>query len=1101
MATKGPRERTRTIARATASSDSGLAQALQVTGEFFGGVSSRLQKEEIAKEAIRNEQAVESLGQAARENPELAREAARTGDFTQFLGTEFARRTVVQQAGAKMIGDTLAIADRGAFREGLENLPADGDANAFHAEFNKNQTEGMNPFAAHAYTAQVGKFAPQLIETRRKDIQNALIERSMKTVPASLRASLSIDGMLSPEGFDQLKTRHAVSMPGVFTKNMVTLNDSYNKELVRLASKSGPVGQLANTLLDRSGIINTMDPVEVSDIRAKSVSNSRRAWAEQHNDVITETDDAVTKWELDGKGDFKALSGIYIAFVSEALKFGSKNNEKFRLMKKRITNIFKENAEVFKAFRIWQETGTFPAMTDKTRDSAVKFAYSKGLREGVSLESDRGSSAENIDKRSGLIMGGGDGFKENLAILIAINDKSNMAMAKNHLKSGQPTMMFHALANIARREGLDKARNMRDVVGDGFKNDERGTDNHFSRRFATTAIIVGSDRPTQGAKGARDFLADFLSDLTDDEKEAAGIPEGTDLGSQTSQALYNDLLKKLNIASFISAQMPGDGDDQVAAILKASLKGEYEFNVDASGKGWATLRTSPRTVRDAMGHAVEGKPFGKESAERYIEWRDREEEFTGLNLDALSISEDDLTPVTGTRAVHNGIKGPIEYTLGTYTLPPEDAKLMAGSYRLDQTNEDGSVIATFIEPEDLDADTSVMVSTNTTVVYDAKLKRRRLRYVDRPDLQEEGWFVASLGAISAFFGLDVIDKEALIKNLSSLDSKQREAAQRHLLENDFAFWSDEKLQRMTTSRDPHIRKKSRDEIALRLDGKVQSTFKSKGLNAGTAPEFGEGQPTPDEDGMEALDTVLDNHLQEGVDKGLYQTVAVAAIDKLKEIPMEDKLDMVEGESMKSTFFEDMSQPAAQQFLTATSQFLEQREGFSSIVYNDATGGKYTIGDKGIPTVGIGYNLLRTNSAEELKSVGLDRTKLFAGKQTVSRDQARQLVEIVMSDLIVFMRKEFPDTPMEQHRWTALTSLAYNSRWERNRPTLIGPELRKFIKAQQWENAAQEIEFRSGGGVLPSQKRGILLRRAIEAALFRGVFEEGALGLGTDISGV
>jgi GH24 family phage-related lysozyme (muramidase) len=69
------------------------------------------------------------------------------------------------------------------------------------------------------------------------------------------------------------------------------------------------------------------------------------------------------------------------------------------------------------------------------------------------------------------------------------------------------------------------------------------------------------------------------------------------------------------------------------------------------------------------------------------------------------------------------------------------------------------------------------------------------------------------------------------------------------------------------------------------------------------------------------------------------------------------------------------------------------------------------------------------------------------------------------------------------------SLAYNSRWKANGPTLIGPKLTSAVKEGRWEDAAYEIEFNSAGGVPASLKKGILARRRYEAALFRGASDD------------
>ena len=113
---------------------------------------------------------------------------------------------------------------------------------------------------------------------------------------------------------------------------------------------------------------------------------------------------------------------------------------------------------------------------------------------------------------------------------------------------------------------------------------------------------------------------------------------------------------------------------------------------------------------------------------------------------------------------------------------------------------------------------------------------------------------------------------------------------------------------------------------------------------------------------------------------------------------------------------------------------------------------------------------------------------MSGKAELTEEQAFDIVAAVSTQNLLFLRERFKGVAMERHQWSALMSLAYNSRWKNGAPTLIGPNLTRFIKAGNWEEAANEIEFRSAGGVPPHLQKGIDHRRRLEAQLFRGVTE-------------
>jgi GH24 family phage-related lysozyme (muramidase) len=120
-------------------------------------------------------------------------------------------------------------------------------------------------------------------------------------------------------------------------------------------------------------------------------------------------------------------------------------------------------------------------------------------------------------------------------------------------------------------------------------------------------------------------------------------------------------------------------------------------------------------------------------------------------------------------------------------------------------------------------------------------------------------------------------------------------------------------------------------------------------------------------------------------------------------------------------------------------------------------------------------------------VGADFDKVLAGDEELDQNQIRQLTHSTAQKTARWLYGHFKDNAadLKQHQWVALLSLAYNSRWNENGPTLIGPKITKAVRNGDLDAALHEIRENSQGGVAASQLPGIRIRRAKEAAMFAG----------------
>jgi GH24 family phage-related lysozyme (muramidase) len=188
---------------------------------------------------------------------------------------------------------------------------------------------------------------------------------------------------------------------------------------------------------------------------------------------------------------------------------------------------------------------------------------------------------------------------------------------------------------------------------------------------------------------------------------------------------------------------------------------------------------------------------------------------------------------------------------------------------------------------------------------------------------------------------------------------------------------------------------------------------------------------------------------------------------------------------KGGWLDDQTKPERNKLMAKVSETIADFEGRVPYAYDDHTGKKWTRNSKGDPTVGVGFNLNRPDADKLMKEIGVKKSDVLAGKVELTEAQQDQLLDLSMRETSNWLRDHFKGVDMENHRWMALLSIAFNSRWNERGPTLIGPRLTAAVKEGRWDDAAIEIEEHSAGGVPKRLLAGIKARRRKEANLFRG----------------
>ncbi len=288
--------------------------------------------------------------------------------------------------------------------------------------------------------------------------------------------------------------------------------------------------------------------------------------------------------------------------------------------------------------------------------------------------------------------------------------------------------------------------------------------------------------------------------------------------------------------------------------------------------------------------------------------------------------------------------------------------------------------------------------------------------------------------------------------------------------------------------DQAAREAKRAKIKTKAD-EQQGAFVVGDLAAPPAPPFQNVVTKPLEqkdDGVDEL--VKDQLLAGGVAEGSINPRAAAAVRESDDFKtntpaevyaMADKLTKEQGGYMA----------LGPDFNKNSSEFIIAREvgnrPYMASAYPDAFTDPKTGKLNNAKAIGYGFNLANKNADAMLKAVGAPTKKQLLEGARITETQATALTQFMIDKNVQWLLKHFEGVAMPQNRWIALTSLAYNSKWNAKGPVLIGPNLTKYIRAGQWDKAEDEIRYRSGKVDNPAFKEGIRLRRELEANLFRG----------------
>lgn len=157
--------------------------------------------------------------------------------------------------------------------------------------------------------------------------------------------------------------------------------------------------------------------------------------------------------------------------------------------------------------------------------------------------------------------------------------------------------------------------------------------------------------------------------------------------------------------------------------------------------------------------------------------------------------------------------------------------------------------------------------------------------------------------------------------------------------------------------------------------------------------------------------------------------------------------------------------------------IAEREAWRAGAYWD--GVKKANGGKGYRTVGYGFNLDSVGHKdlfiETLKVDEQYYDSVYAGDVQITEAQGRKLFDAAVDEAESIIDNKLKDVDMNNQQRLALVSMAYNS------PKLIGPNLVSHLQKGDWEEAINEILYRSNG----TRMLGLYNRRYEEALTFAG----------------
>jgi len=1064
----------------------GKAAVANAVSAFFPALqeAARLDEEQEVRDIkVENADAVIALEAEVMKDREGAREAIRTGDYSKFIpDNEIARRRVIQNSFQSTVAKQMAHEDFDTrVKDIIKQTPLDQNPEDAVDEFLETQTLGASSLFARDYAATIKNRSTKDIAQFRESrltLQQAQAERQSMELLKSEVLTGAIP--LTVEGLDAARLRVIGALPMNAADAVMRGNALFDKQIITMAASGNPwlathaikMMEMADPNRDGTSIASR-NPGKYQAAVDDTIKSMEATTSAQAHMELEEIEERLSRFQAGQPFEGDSVADMYADLMLSGETHGRgsdydtlRNQFESAMTQEVMTTANLERASVGLVMNVddndWNKIA--PLFSDGT--AAARMVSEFGLTEAeaaVRVQEQlarRGSGKTMIDINSAKLLGSGDAGEvmEVYARIRALEKPGSIDVDGGHLNK-QATAMYYLM-----KYGETSGQNPT-VLRDNFLEVQKQNPNADASKHLEHALIdpgSGKSSGQFGRKGVSEQGRLAWNDLDANELRVRGLqflggskPRYRDL-SPNARAKIEDAL---NQASYMLSGTTGDLE-QIRALANNMVANS--FGIELSGpdlKETVTLDQTPDSALDPDGHIIPGAKFDSAAAERAQDHLSDPAnsaavtaivgELGGLRQDPDTAQGHGMQVTTAANGFEQGIR---VAPGGVYQFDPDQFEgLPEGNFFFSQRVGDAMVLTAPPAPGPTDP-TRIQVTDNVFWRFSRETGQWDMRYADT-------------GSTST----PVTTAELGVAQRASAD-EQREGlpahgplTKKHAATNPFDI----------------------AEVMRRQDEILRDRMRAQHKAMVGSPVPSEDHPSPvvpeQVAAAEKQDQSLIDNLQA---RGILSPQTALADDASKPLT-ERTMEAFKLERSNGGWLDDMTRPANKQALGAVAEMLEQHEGRVAYVYDDETSSRWHSKKKGDPTIGVGFNMNRPDARKLIGQVGGDFDRLMAGKDTLNPDQIDQLTGLAARETGNWLRNHFKDVDMPNHRWMALMSLAYNSRWNKSGPTLIGPKITAAIKRGDWEAAENEIRYNSSGGVSKKLQNGINLRRQREANLFRG----------------
>jgi GH24 family phage-related lysozyme (muramidase) len=947
----------------------------------------------------------------------------------------------------------MADQDRLVIQSKLNDADASLPGTAIVAEHTKGVLKGMNDHAAAEYNKQVGQFSPAMIRSRRAAINKAGYSKFKEDLTVVATAMLGSGRIDTLEDFREQATAMggiAVGFDVPALQGGIESEEIMRSVVMKIANTPGHPAQsrAARLLLEKDPItgINMANRYseQATKIKNDIITNDKKFRTLEGARVIQDFDVKVAAVAPDdSKGLVKVWSDLQAAYNNVG---GNKQASGYVSIKKDIARKLAKNSGAGLDLAEFVDKGTLRGpdskksmLTSTVTPSAVKFQVERKFGSTAKRNQFRSDQLRDVNK---IVEA-----RRNLRALTANNKTQGI---NDYVASGDG-----ALARAALMFSDEELPAIWPKILENWKNIETANRIHpFQSMIADAKTSTGAKgRATEGQQGEKEALKEVWDGAPQEFKDKFFAEHGFISNDQMSFADLPTVMKRvmidgLNVGAILTADTPNSREKSIEFATRRLTDSKFavarEGNINVPIVRDTNNKFPPLTskVAENMADALrEG-----EDAVDALSGRG------GIPVD-LGFREDTLTRFTGsygmTVANVAGIHVPFSLSPGKHEISNEmmGSKFMRNFERVGPGKNDTTIIIV-PKPEVNPDDTTQAVA----------------HWMDNDGTGSTGWaFNPQSGQWSARVRPSVGDAppgflERLMSNrkptpmrsdLNKASLEAKRAAAKEVEDTQIGVFVPGDLAtppvQNVISKDKTV---DRDTDNLVKESLLAGGIASGDINPRVASKIRES---------EAFET---NTAQEVYD-------------------MADKLTKEEGGFMA----------LGPNWNKNVSDFVIEREvgtqPYKQTVYPDPFNDPKTGRLNNAKAIGYGFNLANKNADKMLKAVGAPTKKQLLDGASITETQAVALTQFMIDKNTSWLLNHFEGVAMNQNQWIALTSLAYNSKWNKNGPTLIGPNLTKHIKRGDWAAAEEEIRLRSGKVDNPAFKEGIRLRREIEANMFGG----------------